>query len=209
MEIILREKPKSPIIIQGFPSIGMVGAIAAEFLLQHLGTRLIGKIIVDKSPPLVAIHDGKLIEPFSIYYSRKHNIVVVHSIVSVPGGEWQLAEAVAGLADSLNAKEVISLEGIGTSEKQSSSRTFYYTRSAGMEKKLRRTKLEPLREGIIMGQTSALLAKADVTPVSCIFAETSSKPARQQGGCGDNKGSGRGSRSEGELQASPQGCGPV
>ncbi|MEK6837358.1 MAG: PAC2 family protein, partial [Nanoarchaeota archaeon] len=76
METVLLQKPKRPIVISGFPGIGMVGAIAAEFLIQHLGTKQIGKIILDKNPPLVAIHEGKLIEPFSIYHSSKHNIVV-------------------------------------------------------------------------------------------------------------------------------------
>jgi uncharacterized protein len=61
MEVILKQKPKGPIVISGFPGIGMVGAIAAEFLIQHLGTKQIGKIILDKNPPLVAIHEGKLI----------------------------------------------------------------------------------------------------------------------------------------------------
>ena len=152
----------------------MVGAIAAEYLLQHLDAKLIGKIIIDKTPPLVAIHDGKLIEPFSIYYSKKQNIVIVHSIVATPGSEWELAEAVAGLCNSLNAKEIISLEGIGSTEASADSRTYYYSRSSTMEKALKTAKILPLKEGIIMGQTSALLVKTDVTPISCIFAETHS-----------------------------------
>ena len=174
MDIILKEQPKKPIIIQGLPSIGMVGAIAAEFLLKHLGARLIGKIIVERCPPLVAIHEGKLIEPFSIYYSKKYNIVVVHSIVSVPGSEWQLADAMASLANMLKASQIISLEGIGSSNPKKARKTFYYTRSAWFKKLVKKTKLEPLNEGIIIGHTPALLAKADITPVSCILAGTHS-----------------------------------
>ena len=45
MEVILRSRPKRPTVIQGFPGIGMVGAIAAEFLVQHLKTKMIGKIL--------------------------------------------------------------------------------------------------------------------------------------------------------------------
>ena len=50
----------------------------------------------------------------------------------------------------------------------------YFTRSKKLEALLKKANLEPLTEGIIIGQTSALLVKADVTPVSCIFAETHS-----------------------------------
>ncbi|MBI2664433.1 proteasome assembly chaperone family protein [Candidatus Woesearchaeota archaeon] len=172
MEIILQKRPKNVTIIQGFPGIGMVGAIAAEFLIQHLDSELIGKIILDKTPPLVAVHQGKLIEPFSIYYNRKYNLMIIHSIIATPGAEWQLAEAVVGLANDLKAKEIISLEGIGSATETETSKTLYYSRSRRLQNLLKKAKIEQLSEGIIIGQTSALLVKADVTPVSCIFAET-------------------------------------
>ncbi|MBI2141042.1 proteasome assembly chaperone family protein [Candidatus Woesearchaeota archaeon] len=173
MEVILKQKPKSPIVISGFPGIGMVGAIAAEFLIQHLGTKQIGKIILDKNPALVAIHEGKLIEPFSVYHSTKYNIVVIHSILAVPGTEWQMAEALLRICKSLNAKELISVEGVGSAtEGTESGRTFYYSNSASREKVLAKQKIAKLKEGIIMGPTSAILMKAGTLPVTCFFAET-------------------------------------
>jgi len=172
MEIILRKRPKNPTIMQGFPGIGMVGAIAAEYIIQHLDAELIGKIVIDKTPPLVAVHEGKLIEPFSIYYNKRYNLLIIHSIIATPGAEWQLAEAVVALANELKAKEIISLEGIGSTTETGSIKTLYYSRSKKLQALLKKAKVEPLKEGIIMGQTSALLVKADVTPVSCIFAET-------------------------------------
>jgi uncharacterized protein len=172
VEMILKEKPKNPTIIQGFPGIGMVGAIAAEFLIQHLDTKLVGKILIDKAPPLVAVHEGKVIEPYSIYYNKAYNLLILHSIISTPGSEWQLADSIVALANELNAKQIISLEGIGSNDGKNTSKTFYYTSSATQGKMLQKTGLERLNEGIIMGQTSALLVKADVTPILCIFAET-------------------------------------
>lgn len=172
MEVILRSRPKRPTVIQGFPGIGMVGAIAAEFLVQHLKTKMIGKILIDKTPPLVAVHDGRLIEPFSIYYNEEYNLVIIHSIISTPGAEWQIADAIVALCNELKAKEIISLEGIGSSIEKNESRIFYYTNSKKSEGVLKKAKIDQLKEGIIMGQASALLVKADVTPVSCIFAET-------------------------------------
>ena len=44
MELILHEKPKRPIIIEGFPGIGFVGTIAVEYMINHLKTRSIGYI---------------------------------------------------------------------------------------------------------------------------------------------------------------------
>ncbi|MBI3036637.1 proteasome assembly chaperone family protein [Candidatus Woesearchaeota archaeon] len=175
MEIVLSQKPKSPIVISGFPGVGMVGAIAAEFLIQHLSTEKIGKIILDKSPALVAIHEGKLIEPFGVYYSSKHNIVVLHSIVAMPGTEWQAAAALLSICSKLRAKELISIEGVGSASEetvQKNSRIFYYTSSEAREKALAKQGMEKLKEGIIMGPTSAVLMKAGKLPVTCFFAET-------------------------------------
>ncbi|MBI2144444.1 proteasome assembly chaperone family protein [Candidatus Woesearchaeota archaeon] len=173
MEIILAQKPKHPVVISGFPGIGMVGAIAAEFLIQHLSTKQIGRIILDNNPPLVAIHEGKLVEPFSIFYSSRHNIVVVHSITAVPGTEWQAASALLSICKSLGAKELISIEGVGSAaDATGASRTFYYSNSAAKEKVLGKQGLEKLKEGIIMGPTSAILMKAGKLPVTCFFAET-------------------------------------
>ncbi len=174
MEVVLSQRPKSPIVITGFPGVGMVGAIAAEFLVQHLGTKSIGKIILDKSPSLVAIHEGRLIEPFGIYYSQKHNIVVVHSIVALPGSEWQAASALLSICSTLKAKELISIEGVGSAAEEApqGGKVFYYTNSPVKEKLLARQKVEKLNEGIIMGPTSAVLMKAGKLPVSCLFAQT-------------------------------------
>lgn len=178
MEIILNQKPKSPVVISGFPGVGMVGAIAAEFLIQHLNTKHIGQIFLDKNPAMVAIHEGKLVEPFGIHYSAKHNIVVLHSIISVPGTEWQAASAILEICQKLKAKELVSIEGVGGSASpdqpaQSENNVFYYTTSDAKEKVLVKQKLEKLKEGIIMGPTSAVLMKAKL-PVTCLFAQTQS-----------------------------------
>ena len=181
MEIVLDKKPKSPVVISGFPGVGMVGAIAAEFLIQHLVTEKIGKVILDKSPALVAIHEGKLIEPFSVYYSKKHNIAVIHSILAVPGTEWQAAVALLKICATLKARELISVEGVASSgtadgEAQdrgsSESKIFYYTTSEAKGKALAKQKMESLKEGVIMGPTSAVLIKTTKLPVTCFFAQT-------------------------------------
>ena len=174
MEIVLNRKPRGPVVISGFPGVGMVGAIAAEFLIQHLGTKQIGKFILDKTPAMVAVHEGRLIEPFGIYYSSRHNIVVVHSILSVPGSEWQTATALLDICRQLKAKELVSIEGVGSGPdaEQVSGKIFYYTASESKEKQLRKQKLERLKEGIIMGPTSAVLIKAGKLPVTCFFAQT-------------------------------------
>ncbi len=183
MNIELKKKPKNVTIIEGFPGFGLIGTITTEFLIDNLKAELIGTIHFDEIPTMVAIHDGKLVNPIGIFYSKPHNLVIMHVITSVAGIEWKLAKAISEVAKQLTAKEVISLEGVaspiaggaampGGSGSKSEAKCFYYTNSPKLGAKLAKARVEPLKEGIIIGVTGALLIKEKLT-LSCIFAETS------------------------------------
>ena len=176
MEVILKKKPKSPTIIEGFPGFGLIGTIATEFLIDHLKTEQIGKIMMDELPPMVAIHDSKVVEPMGIFYSKKYNLVILHVISPVTGIEWKLSKALAQLAKMLKAKEIISIEGVGSVNAGTTDpRTFYYANAQKNVKKFSKIGIEPLKEGIIMGVTGTVLVSMGNMPLSCIFAETHSE----------------------------------
>mgnify|MGYP000465774046 FL=1 len=172
MRIRLSKKPKNCILIEGFPGFGLVGTIASEFLLEHLKFEQIGKIIFDEMPATIAIHDGKVVEPLGIFYNKKYNLILLHAITASSGMEWKLSEMVVDLAKQLNAKEIVSLEGVGSSEETTTSRVFFYSNNEKNKNKFKKIKVEPLKEGIIIGVTGAVLLRAEKIPVSCIFAET-------------------------------------
>jgi uncharacterized protein len=171
--IKLTKKPKNPIIINGFPGFGLVGTISTEFLIDHLKTKLIGKIYIDKMPAMVAIHEGQIVEPIGIYYNSKYNIVLVHGINSVVGSEWKITDEIAKMAEELKAKEIISLEGVAGAEEIKDTKAFFYSSKESNKEKLKKSASE-LKEGIIMGVTGALLLKIEKIPITCVFAETQS-----------------------------------
>ena len=170
MQVVLKEKPNNPTIIEGFPGFGLVGTIATEFLIKHLDAGQIGYIRIEEVPPIIAVHKGEAVEPLGIFYDQKYNLVILHALTAVNGLEWELAELLVKLAKDLKAKEIISIEGVGGNNQEiQESKTFYL----GDNKKLKTTGIEELKEGIIVGVTGALLLKKDV-PITCIFAETHS-----------------------------------
>ena len=175
MDIRLYKKPlKNPIIIEGFPGFGFIGTIATEFLIEHLNAKPIGKIITHEIMPIAAIHDGKIVEPLGLFYDSKHNIILLHAVTSINGLEWKLSDIVHQLCKELGCKELISLEGVGNPQaEQGKIRTFYYSNIESSKKKFQNIRLEPLKEGIIMGVTGTVLLHAGI-PMSCIFVETSS-----------------------------------
>jgi|TARA_B100000315_G_C14558975_1_gene579594 uncharacterized protein len=172
MQIKLSKKPKNCKLVEGFPGFGLVGTIANEFLLEHLKFEKIGKIIFDEMPATVAIHEGKVVEPLGIFYNKKYNLVLLHAITASTGMEWKLSDIVVDLAKQLSIKEIISLEGVGSSDETVTSRVFYYCNNDKNKSKFKKINVEPLKEGIIIGVTGAVLLRAEKIPVSCVFAET-------------------------------------
>ena len=171
MHYILNSKPKNPVIVEGFPGFGFVGTIATEYLMKHLDAKPIGCIRMEETPPVIAVHDSTAIEPMGIFYSKKKNMVILHALANVQGYEWKIAEILANIAKELKAKEVISLEGVGTqgNVKSKNAKAYYISEN----KKFKSKCGEPLEEGIIVGVTGALLLRKDIKCTG-IFAETHS-----------------------------------
>ena len=172
MEVKLWKKPKNCTIVEGFPGFGLVGTIASEFLIEHLKTEQIGKILFNDMPAMVAIHENKIVEPLGIFHNQKHNIVILHAITTPTHYEWEMADIIGKLASDLNAEEIISLEGVGSGEESEGSKVFYYSNNDKNAKLFEKAGIESLKEGIIIGVTGAILLRIEKTPVSCLFAET-------------------------------------
>lgn len=182
LRIELWENPKDVTILEGFPGFGMVGIIAAEAIKDFTKPRLIGRITSNKLPALIAVHEGKLVEPLGIFYDQKNNVVLLHAVTNIAGFEWDLCDAVLEVAKLLKAKEIISMEGIGTLAKtdnikgkdpKEKHKTYAYTNNVPARKKFDALGVKQLGEGIIVGVTGALVLKAgDKLNLSCIFGET-------------------------------------
>ena len=174
MEAKLWKKPKNCTIVEGFPGFGLVGTIASEFLIEHLETEQIGKIIFNDMPAMVAIHENKIVEPLGIFYNSKYNIVILHAITAATHYEWEMSNTIAKIASDLNVKEIISLEGVGSGEDSEGNKVFYYANNEKNAKMFDKIGIPKLNEGIIIGVAGAILLRVEKTPISCLFAETHS-----------------------------------
>ncbi|MBU0665969.1 MAG: PAC2 family protein [Nanoarchaeota archaeon] len=168
MKINLWKKPQGCTIIEGFPGFGLIGTIATEFLLEHMNCEQIGEFVYDELPAMVAIHKGKLVKPMAVYYSKKHNIVILQTILNTKGHEWVIADAIADLAEKLKVKGILSIEGIASPNPSLDETRVYFFG----DEKLKSLGLKPVDESIILGVTAAIMLKYD--KVTCLFAETHS-----------------------------------
>ena len=176
VKISLSKKPKGVRLLEGFPGFGLIGTIVTEYLLEHLDFEKIGRIEMSGMPAMIAIHNGEIIEPISLHYNKRYNLVVVHALNVAAGMEWKLADAILEVAKLCSAKEVISFEGVGGPGGEG----HVYFSAQGLSKanlkKLGRD-VKELKEGVIGGVTGALLAKGTKIPQLALFAEAQgSKP---------------------------------
>jgi uncharacterized protein len=178
MEIVLKKKPKNVTLVEGFPGFGLIGTIVTEYLIDHLECESIGTVMSEEIPPMIALHKGKVVQPIEIFYNKKYNMVFLHVVTNPTGLEWQFSEAVIKLAGMLQAKEIISIEGVGSNNPDDfEPKTFYYANKESKKKIFEKLKIDELKEGIIMGVTGLILLKSnniDQTNI-CIFAETHSQ----------------------------------
>ncbi|PLW79596.1 hypothetical protein C0585_06925 [Candidatus Woesearchaeota archaeon] len=175
MKIKLYDKiEKGATIIEGFPGIGLIGTITTEFLIEHLNAEFVGHFEYDEFPATAAVHKGKLVHPMGVFYDKKNNIVLLHTILSSTNLEWKIAKAILDFSNKIKAKEIISVEGVASSVPLKNSNMFYFSTNDNHSKKLKSMKLNPLVESIIVGVTSALLLKNQNQNLTCLFAQTSS-----------------------------------
>ncbi len=171
MELRLDKKVSGPTIIEGFPGFGFVGTIATEFLIEHLDAKPIGKIHSHEILPMAAIHKSTIVEPLGIFYSKKHNILIIHAMTGINGLEWKISAAVQELYKKVKAKELISLEGVGNPTPNKNSNVYYYSSVDRIKNRFDKLSMKPLKEGIVMGVTGSLLLRSNL-PLTAIFVET-------------------------------------
>ena len=178
IKLNLKTKPSSPTLVVGFPGFGLVGVIATEFLCNHTDAVEIGKYWFEGLPATVAVHEGKIVNPVGIFFDKKNNLVIIHSISSAPGLEWSASELILEVANKVGAKEIICMDGVGISGNTAAptgSRIFFYAQDKKSKERLEAAAIKPeaLKESIIMGVTPAILLKSEV-PVVAIFSEVKS-----------------------------------
>jgi len=108
-----------------------------------------------------------------IYYAKKENIVFIHAITGIRGMEWDIADTILELAKTLNAKEIISLEGVVSPLDDQLSRVFIRSNYSNSEKEFLKMGVEKLENGAVTGVTGALMLKSEHVNSTFLFAETS------------------------------------
>jgi uncharacterized protein len=108
-------KSKNPLVILGFPGIGLVGNIACQHIIEELAMEYIGSIDSRYFPPLAVLFNGLVYLPVRIYEAAKKEIVIVISDIPIhPIASNDISKVLTDWMQSLNAKNIVSIAGIAT-----------------------------------------------------------------------------------------------
>ncbi len=99
------------IFIEGFPDVGLVGAIASSYLVDRLEMREVGYIDAEFLPPLISVRNEQIKELIRIYH--KNNIVAIVSDIPIPPHMIRpLSQSIVNWIKRKNGKLLISVSGI-------------------------------------------------------------------------------------------------
>lgn len=165
---------KNPVIIEGFPGVGMVGTISASYLAEKLGMKLVGCVSSSHFPPLSAIHDYKPVYPARIYASKELNMIVLFSEFVIPADVvFALSSAILRYAKSKKASAIYSLAAIAMEQPKD---TFHGIASTSeMADLMRKNGVELIKEGATQGVSGVLIAEcaAQGMPAANLMVQTS------------------------------------
>lgn len=176
MEIKLNKKVnlKDHTMIEGFPGIGLVGTIAAGYIVEKKAMEPIGYIVSNDFPPMTTIHHGRPYLPARLYHDPRNKCCVLLAEFVVPSKSvYPLSSAILDFVHSSGIRQVVSLAGM-TSAKEATGKIYGIASNDKIAKLLESKGIELIKEGVTTGVSGVLLAKCALEgfPAMSLLAES-------------------------------------
>ena len=170
------ERPKSqnPVVIEGFPGIGLIGNIASQYIVNKLEMDYLGAIDSRFFPPLSVLVGGVAHMPVRIYEKADLGVVVISSDIPVhPAASYDIARGIVSWAESIGAREMVCLAGITVMSDQ--QRVFGAASTEEMLERIK-DKVEVFEIGTISGISGSVMNECLLrkVPAICLLGETHS-----------------------------------
>jgi uncharacterized protein len=176
VQVILEQEPtvKNPILIEGFPGIGLVGNIASQYIVNELKMTYLGAMSSKYFPPLSVLLGGVVNMPVRIYEDAKRGIVILTADIPVhPLASFEIGKEIVSFAESIGAKEMICLAGITVMGDE--HRVFGAVSHQNLLDRIK-DKTEVFELGTITGITGSIMNECRIKnmPAICLLGETAS-----------------------------------
>jgi len=146
-------------LIEGFPGMGLVGTIAAKYLVDKLDFDYVGYVDSNIFMPIIRIHKSLPVQPARIYANKKRKLaVLISEQVIAKEYTYTVAKKTVEWIKAKGITEVISLSGVHASG-DSPKKELIYGIAANEKSKplLKKYGLTEIGEGITTGITALIL----------------------------------------------------
>jgi uncharacterized protein len=163
-EVRIEEKGKIPTgatLLFGFPDVGLVGVIAASYLVDELKLDEVAHVDSMLLPPLVVLHEG--LPHSSIRIFGGDTLLLAISEVPVPADAiYPIMDALIDWGRSKSVKMMIALGGIPVQDRQDTKELKVFAAASSPEaKKIAEDKqVEILTDGYLVGAQAIMLQTA-------------------------------------------------
>ncbi len=175
---IVKQNLKGAVLIDGFPSIGLVGTIVANFLINTLKLEQIGIIDSPRFPAISIVKDGVPHSPMRLYSGEQvcndgtcNQVVVCVSEFTPPAEITKdLVNSLLDWAEKNGCTKVISAEGFnsGPKEKGKENEVYGITSTEGSRVWIEEAKVKPFTYGTVGGITGALLNEGKIRKMNVL-----------------------------------------
>ncbi|KYK21989.1 hypothetical protein AYK24_03010 [Thermoplasmatales archaeon SG8-52-4] len=156
---------KGATVIAGFPSIGLVSTIAANYLIDALNLKQIGCVTSSQFPALSVVHTGEPLSPVRIYSGVQDNgekiVVFVSEFKPKPNLINSISNTIMNWAKEKGCKLLISPEGMVVEGKSADGENEVEAYAIGSTDNAREIlvskKIAQFKNGIIAGVSGVLL----------------------------------------------------
>lgn len=152
-------------IIEGFPGMGLVGTIAAKYLIDKLKFTYHGFIDSNSFMPVVRIHKGVPLRPARIYTLDSKKLAILISEQVIPKQAINVfAQKIIDWVQEKKFEKLISLSGIHSYD---SMQNIVYGIAANDDsvEMLKKHNLEVIEDGITTGITALMLLYLKTTKI--------------------------------------------
>jgi uncharacterized protein len=149
---------KNPVVITGFPDVGLVGTIAVSHLIESLKLKEIGYVASDELPPIVVVHEKRPKAPIRLYGDER--LVVAVSEIPIPYNlVYPLSSSLVRWFKEKNARFALLLGGMANPKRLEIEEPAVYgvTTGEGMDEILEKKNIKFFEEGFITGQDWVIL----------------------------------------------------
>lgn len=148
---------KSPYLIEGFPGIGLVGTISANYLVEKLNMEPFGHVISERFSPIASVHNYAPLHPARMYKSKKYNLIVLFSELIIPMNTiYPLSYEILMWAKKHKCRQIISLGGINIKGDQDA--VYGIASLPELSRMIEKKGVKLIREGVTTGVSGVLLA---------------------------------------------------